>query len=232
METLFSALTNALGASTGWAVSAALVWGILSILLSPCHLSSIPLIVGFMSGRERISTLRAFALSTWFACGILLTIAILGVATAIAGRMLGDVGAAGNYLVSLVFFAVGLHLLGVISIPWFSAGGTAKPRKGLWAAFILGLIFGVAVGPCTFAYMAPMLGVAFKTGADRPVYASILLLTFGAGHCSIIVLAGTSMGWVERYLKWDAKSKGTQMFRNVTGIAVILAGLYLVYTAK
>jgi len=225
-------MTNALEASFGLAVSAALMWGILSILLSPCHLSSIPLIVGFMSGRERISTLRAFVISTWFACGMLLTIAILGVVTAMAGKMLGDVGAAGNYLVSLVFFAVGLHLLGVFSIPWFAAGGTAKPRKGLGAAFILGLIFGVAVGPCTFAYMAPMLGVTFKLGADRPVYASILLLAFGVGHCSVIVLAGTSMGWVERYLKWDAKSMGTQVFRIVIGIAVILAGLYLVYTAK
>jgi len=37
-------------------------------------------------------------------------------------------------------------------------------RKGLLAAFLLGLVFGIALGPCTFAYMAPMLAVAFRSG--------------------------------------------------------------------
>jgi cytochrome c biogenesis protein CcdA len=40
-------------------------------------------------------------------------------------------------------------------------------RKGLLASFVLGLIFGVALGPCTFAYMAPMLAVTFKVAADQ-----------------------------------------------------------------
>ncbi|PAW78074.1 MAG: cytochrome C biogenesis protein [Verrucomicrobia bacterium Tous-C9LFEB] len=232
METLFTTLTHAIEGSVWLAVMGAVLWGILSILLSPCHLSSIPLIVGFMSGQGRISTARAFVISSLFAFGILLTIALLGVITAMAGRMMGDVGAMGNYLVAVVFFTVGLHLFGVISIPWFSPGEMGMQRKGLVAAFILGLIFGIAVGPCTFAYMAPMLGVTFKLGASQPLYAASLLLTYGVGHCGVIVLAGTSMGWVERYLKWDAQSKTTVYFRVVCGVSVILAGLYLIYTAK
>lgn len=232
METLFTTLTHAIEGTVWIAITAAVLWGILSILLSPCHLSSIPLIVGFMSGQGRISTARAFVTSSLFAFGILLTIALLGVITAMAGRMMGDVGAVGNYLVAAVFFAVGLHLFGVISIPWISPGEMGTQRKGLVAAFILGLIFGVAVGPCTFAYMAPMLGVTFKLGASNPLYAASLLLAYGVGHCGVIVLAGTSMGWVERYLKWDAKSKTTVYFRIVCGVLVILAGLYLIYTAK
>lgn len=232
METLFTTLTHAIEGSVWLAVTAAALWGVLSILLSPCHLSSIPLIVGFMSGQGRISTARAFVISSLFAFGILLTIALLGVITAMAGRMMGDVGAVGNYLVAAVFFAVGLHLFGVISIPWISPGEMGMQRKGLVAAFILGLIFGIAVGPCTFAYMAPMLGVTFKLGASNPLYAASLLLAYGVGHCGVIVLAGTSMGWVKRYLKWDAKSKTTVYFRIVCGVLVILAGLYLIYTAK
>lgn len=232
METFFNILSHAVEGSFGWAIAAATFWGVLSILLSPCHLSSIPLIVGFMSGQGQVSTRRAFVISTLFAFGILLTIGALGVVTGLAGRMMGDMGAAGNYLVAAVFFAVGLHLWGVISIPWFSPGEVGGQRKGFLAAFVLGLIFGVAVGPCTFAYMAPLLGVAFKLGASQPIYAALLLLAYGVGHCSVIIVAGTSMGWVERYLEWDAQSKTSTYFRITCGVLVILGGLYLIYTAK
>ena len=44
-------------------------------------------------------------LSTLFAAGILVTIAVIGVVTAAAGRLLGDVGAAGNVLVGVIFLA-------------------------------------------------------------------------------------------------------------------------------
>ena len=57
------------------------------------------------------------------------------------------------------------------------------------AAFILGLVFGVALGPCTFAYMAPMLGVTFKVSAAHPVYGASLLAAYGLGHCLVIAAA-------------------------------------------
>ena len=100
------------------AVAASFVWGVLSIVLSPCHLASIPLIIGFISGQGgEVTTRRALVLSGLFAVGILLTIGVIGAVTAAAGRMLGDVGAAGNYIVAVIFLAVGLHLLGVIPMP-------------------------------------------------------------------------------------------------------------------
>lgn len=231
METLFTSLTHALEGSFALAIFASALWGVLSILLSPCHLSSIPLVIGFISGQGKMTTARALGISSLFALGILLTIACLGVITALAGRMLGDVGAMGNYLVAGVFFAVGLHLLGVISVPWFSPGERQPARRGYWAAFVLGLVFGVAVGPCTFAYMAPMLGVAFTTAASRPLYSSALLLAYGLGHCSVIVLAGTSIGWVENYLKWESQGRCVKILKTLSGVLVILAGLYLTFTA-
>ena len=167
-------------------MGAAFVWGILSIILSPCHLASLPLIVGFISGQGRVSTARASGIATLFAVGILITIAVIGAITAAAGRMMGDVGRWGNYFVAAIFFLVGLHLLGVIPMPWSGPGQVNMKRKGLLAAFILGLVFGIALGPCTFAYMAPMLGVTFKL-VQTLVYGASLLLAYGVGHCSVIV---------------------------------------------
>ncbi|MBU1909737.1 MAG: hypothetical protein KJ726_06805, partial [Verrucomicrobia bacterium] len=146
-------------------------------------------------------------------------------------RMMGDVGKYGNYFVAVIFFVVGLHLLDVIPIRFGGAGQVNMKRKGLLAALILGLVFGVALGPCTFAYMAPMLAIAFKLSATRGLYGAFLLLMYGVGHCGVIVLAGTSYEWIEHYLKWNKASRGAVRIKKVCGVLVLLGGLWLIYTA-
>jgi cytochrome c-type biogenesis protein len=231
MQELFTRLTHAVESTWFIALSASFVWGILSILLSPCHLASIPLIVGFIDEQGRMSTKRAFVISTLFAAGILITIGAIGAITGAAGRMMGDVGKYGNYFVALIFFLVGLHLLDVIPIPWSGVGQVGMKRKGTLAAFILGLIFGIALGPCTFAYMAPMLGVTFKLATTNLLYGILLLLVYGIGHCSVIVLAGTSTELVQQYMDWNERSKGAVILKKICGVLVLLGGIYLIYVA-
>lgn len=229
---LFNALTHAIEGTPAVALGAALAWGVLSILLSPCHLASIPLIVGFIDQQGRMSAWRAFGISTLFAVGILITIGLVGAVTAAMGRMAGDVGRYGNYAVATIFFLVGLILLDVISMPWSGPGPVRMRRKGLLAAFVLGLVFGIALGPCTFAYMAPILGVAFKVATTHAVYAGALLLAYGVGHCSVIVAAGTFTEVVQGYLRWDERSRGTLVVKRLSGTLVLLGGVYLLYTAR
>ncbi len=232
METLFISLTHAVEGSAAIALGAAFVWGILSIILSPCHLSSIPLIVGFIGGQGKGSTARAFWTATLFASGILVTIAVIGVVTSAAGRMMGDVGPWGNYLVACVFFLVGLYLFGWLPAPWTAPGRVGMRGKGLVAALFLGLVFGIALGPCTFAYMAPILGVTFKLAQTNALQAAAMLLAYGIGHCSVIVLAGTSTELVQRYLDWNEKSKGITILKTTCGVLVIAGGIYLIYAAQ
>ncbi len=104
-------------------------------------------------------------------------------------------------------------------------------RKGLIAAFVLGLVFGIALGPCTFAYMAPVLAVAFKVGSTSFLYGAILLLAYGIGHCAVIVAAGTSTELVQHFLNWNEKSKGVSIVKSLCGILVILGGVYMIFTA-
>jgi cytochrome c-type biogenesis protein len=227
---LFTWLSGALTQSPEIAIGAAFIWGVLSVILSPCHIACIPLIVGFIDGQGNISTGRAFGLSFLFGLGILITIGIIGLITGLAGRMIGDIGGYGSYFVAVVFFAVGLNLLGVLPLP-FMEGGTANPnykRKGFLAAFILGLLFGIALGPCTFAYMATMLGVVFNIASTKIIFAISLLLAYGIGHCTVLVLAGTFTEVVEHYLHWTEKSKGAVILKKACGIFVILGGIYLI----
>ena len=231
MEKLFTALTQAIEKAPAIALAAAFVWGILSILLSPCHLASIPLVVGFMTGIGNIRARRAFLISSVFAVGIFITIGVVGAVTALLGRLIGDVGNTGNYIVAVIFFLIGLHLLGVIPMPWSGGGRMTPKRKGLLGALILGLLFGIAVGPCTFAYFMPVLGFAFLSGQTNAVYGTILVLVTAVGHCSVIVGAGTAAGAVQRYLNWTESSKATAVLKKICGVLVILGGLYLIWNA-
>jgi len=226
---LFTFLTAALTQSPGIAIGAALIWGILSIILSPCHIACIPLIVGFIDGQGNISTGRAFVLSLFFGLGILITIGMIGLITALVGRMMGDIGGYGSYFVAVVFFAVGLNLLGIMPLPFMEGGANPNyKRKGFLAAFILGLIFGIALGPCTFAYMATMLGVVFSIASTQLTLAILILAAFAVGHCAVLILAGTFTEVVQHYLHWTENSKGAVILKKICGVLVILGGVYLI----
>lgn len=231
IQEVFTVLTHAIEGAPSVALVAAFMWGILSVLLSPCHLASIPLIVGFISQQGKMATRQALAISVLFAVGILITIGAIGAVTAEIGRVMGDLGRYGDYFVAVVFFVVGLHLLDVIPMPWSGPGQVGMKRRGMLAALVLGLVFGVALGPCTFAFMAPILGMTFKIAPTSFIYAVSLLVLYGLGHCSVIVLAGTFTEVVQQYMSWTTKSKGAVILRRSCGVLVLAGGLYMISTA-
>ncbi len=232
MDALFTSLTDALYGNLFLALVASFGWGVLSILLSPCHLSSIPLVIGFLAARGEKKSSRGVLLAFVFAVGILLTIAIIGVITAALGRIMGDIGPYGKCAVAVVFFIVGLYLMDIIRLP--DTGVRLRPlhtRSVFLSAFILGLIFGIALGPCTFAFMAPVLGVVFQISATNPVMAGMLFLLFGLGHCSVIVVTGGLTSRVQAYLDWTNRLTVVLWTKRIAGFLVVLGGVYALYTS-
>jgi len=233
MLELFTWLTGMLSASQSMILIGGFIWGVISIVLSPCHLSSIPLIVGYINNREIPSIGRAAALSALFASGILITIAIIGLVTGAMGRLLGDIGLAGNIIISIVMIAIGLNLAGILPVPFFDKG-VSQPGykvKGLSGAFILGLVFGIALGPCTFAFMAPVLGVAITLSSKSFFSAAGVVTAYGLGHTIVIVAAGTFSGMIQKYLNWNEKTKTADIAKTICGVLVAIAGMYMLGTA-
>ena len=231
IDTIFEFLSNALTGNPYTAVFASFGWGIVSVLLSPCHLSSIPLVIGFINSRGEISFKKTFVISLVFGTGILITIALIGLITAIAGRLMGDIGIFGNYFVAIIFFVIGLYLMDIIKLPWEFSNVITTKQTGILAALILGLLFGIGLGPCTFAYMAPILGIVFQVAKTNILYSIILLIAFGIGHILVIVAAGTLTKKVQQYLNWTEQSKASTYIKRICGVLVIFGGIYMIYNS-
>jgi len=225
METLFTTLSAAVTGGMLLAFMAAFAWGVLSILLSPCHLATLPLVVAYV-GDGKTDDRRAALLSITLAVGILISIALVGTVTALAGRLLGDVGVWGNRVVAIIFLVIGLHLLDVLPLP-LPASRARTGQRGFTGALLLGLVFGVALGPCTFAFLAPVVGAGFHEATASPVRGALLMVAFGLGHCGVIAAVGASAARAQRWLDWHERSGGARWLRRACGALILFAGFWL-----
>ncbi len=226
---LFTWLNNLLSGNIWIAFAGSFLWGVLSILLSPCHLSSIPLIVGYITGNNTITLNKSFKISLIFSLGILITVALIGAVTASLGRLMGDIGAVGNYIVPVVFIIAGLYLLDIFKLNFGGLNAGKVSSTGYFKVLSLGILLGIGLGPCTFAFMAPVLGLVFKSASENLTVGILIVLFFALGHCSVITGAGTLSKYIQLYLNWNEKSGAVMTVKKVCGVLIILSGLYLIY---
>ena len=205
----------------------AIAWGMVSVLFSPCHLASIPLIVAYVGGQENIvNPRRAGWYAGAFSLGLFITIAAIGIVCALLGRMLGDVGIWWQALVGAVLVWVALGMLGVEAC---SMSGSLLYRlklQGIHGALGLGLAYGILSGSCTFGFIAPILAIV--TVQQKVVAGSVMMILFAFGHCLPIVAAGSSTAMVRRLTESSAWQGAGLWFRRGAGVVIALLGVYFV----
>jgi cytochrome c-type biogenesis protein len=216
-----------MGSGLALAALGCFLWGMVSVLFSPCHLASIPLIVGYVAGQDKLVEGRQAALyAGLFTFGLFLTIAAIGVICALLGRMLGDVGPYWTIVVGLILLWVAMDMLGVSKC---SMGGNLMGRfklRGMGGAFVLGLAYGILSGSCTFGFIAPILAII--TVQEKIATGIMLIVLFGLGHCIPIVIAGSSTALVRRLMANASWQRGGTAFRRIAGILIGLMGVYFI----
>jgi len=209
------------------AAAGCFLWGMVSVLFSPCHLASIPLIVAYVGGQERaINPKQAGVYAAAFTVGLFITIALVGIICALLGRMLGDVGSYWQILIGGVLIWVALGMLGVEKC---SMSGSLLYRlnfRGVLGAFGLGLGYGVLSGSCTFGFIAPILAII--TVQQKITTGILFILLFGIGHCLPIMVAGSSTAAVRRVMENSAWQGVGIWFRKVAGVMICLLGVYFI----
>ncbi|MCE5242086.1 MAG: cytochrome c biogenesis protein CcdA [Syntrophobacteraceae bacterium] len=204
-----------------------LLWGMVSVLFSPCHMASIPLIVSYVAGQEKAVKMGEAAwYATVFSIGLFISIAMVGIVCSLLGRMLGEVGPYWTILVGAILIWVALDMWGVARC---SMSGSLMGRikiKGMAGAFTLGLAYGILSGSCTFGFIAPILAII--TIQQKILVGISYIVLFGIGHCIPIAIAGSSTARVRKLLENSSFHEGSQWFRRLAGAAIGILGFYFV----
>ncbi|MGF1570361.1 MAG: cytochrome c biogenesis protein CcdA [Nodosilinea sp.] len=170
--------------------------------LSPCLLSMLPIMVGYMGGYEAETRQASVRRSVSFALGLATTLALLGLVAGLFGYVYGQVAVGLPILVSLVAVLMGLNLLGVLPVALPTIGGPTLERWNLppWLkAYGLGLTFGIVASPCSTPVLATLL--AWISATQNPVLGGALLLAYAIGYVLPLVLAGTFTTVIKRLLE-------------------------------
>ena len=226
-DTLFITVNEWINGSAVYAAAGCFIWGLISVLFSPCHIASIPLVVAYVGGQETsIQPKKAGLYAILFTGGLFVTITVVGMLCAVLGRMLGDVGSYWKPVVGALLIWVSLGMIGVEKC---SMNGSLLFRmnlRGLSGAFFLGISYGVLSGSCTFGFIAPILAII--TIQQKITIGVVLILLFALGHCLPIVIAGTSMAFVRKILE-NSNWQGTgTWFRKGAGAMICLLGVYFI----
>ena len=229
LDSIFLTVNQWMTGGIAIAAAGCFFWGVISVLFSPCHLASIPLIVGYVGGQEKmVQPKQAGIYSVLFTTGLFITIALIGIICALLGRMLGDVGNYWQILIGIILIWVALGMLGVEKC---SMSGSLLYRlnlKGKFGAFALGLAYGVLSGSCTFGFISPILAII--TVQEKVATGVILITLFALGHCLPIVIAGSSTAAVKKLLENSTWNGAGMWFRKLAGTTIAILGGYFIVT--
>ncbi len=83
---------------------------------SPCTLSSIPLLIGYVQGSEVKDNKKAFKYSLIFSIGLGITFTIIGLLTALIGKAFLGAGKFWYIILAFIMIGSGLQVLDVINL--------------------------------------------------------------------------------------------------------------------
>jgi len=227
IETIFLNINNWMVSGSYIAALGCFLWGVISVLFSLCHLASIPLIIAYVGGQQRVlSAKQAGSYAVLFALGLFITIAVVGIVCALLGRMLGDIGNYWQIVIGLMLIWLALGMFGIEKCTIFGSLLYRLNFKGLFGAFALGLAYGVLSGSCTFGFIAPILAII--TIQKKLIAGILFIVLFAVGHCLPIVVAGSSTAAVRRLMENNTWQGARNWFRKGASICIGILGIYFI----
>jgi len=205
----------------------ALMAGVMSSFM-PCSLSSVPLVIGYVGGVNTNNTSKAFTLSLVFAAGMAVTYTSLGVAASAAGRLIGMAGKWWYIALGVLMLLMALQTWEIIDVVPSTHLVTKSTKKGYAGAFAAGILAGVFSSPCSTPVLIVLLGIVAQ-GANI-AWGVLLLLLYSLGHSTLVLAAGTSVGFAARLSKSQKYGTASKILKYFMGAVMLLLAYYMFYT--
>lgn len=219
-------LSSAITANMWLAPLLALLAGVLTSF-TPCSLSSIPLVIGYVGGTGQKDTKRAFLLSAVFSGGMAVTFTILGTAASLLGRLMQGTGSWWYIVLGVLMVLMALQIWEVFNFIPSTFAISKSSKKGFIGAFLAGILGGFFSSPCATPVLIVLLAVVAEKGSL--LWGVLLLLLYSIGHSVLVMIAGTSVGFVQKLSASEKYGKASKILKIVMGTIILLIAFYMFY---
>ena len=204
---------------------AAFLGGLISSI-SPCSLSMLPLIIGYIGGYSDEKPLKTLLQMIVFVIGSGIVFSIIGAICALTGKMfIGNPYFA--LIVASIVMIMGLKILGFLEFdlpPIIKEIPKNEFNNDFLYPLILGAVFALIGTPCSTPILASIM--AFASISAKISSAVIMLFLFSIGQGLILILAGFITSKIKTSEKFYQLSEKIMKF---SGILLILVSLYIFY---
>jgi len=220
------ALSAAISANIWLAPLLALLAGIITSF-TPCALTSVPLVIGYVGGTGQRDTKKAFRLSVVFSAGMAATFTILGTAASLLGKLMQGTGSWWYILLGILMLLMALQTWEIFNFIPSSYAISKNTKRGFVGAFFAGVLGGFFSSPCATPVLVVLLAIVAKGG--NILWGILLLLLYSLGHSFLVMIAGTSVGFVHKLSSSEKYGGVSKILRIVMGILIMLIAFYMFY---
>lgn len=194
---------------------------------TPCSLSSVPLIIGCVGGIGTNNTKKAFKLSVVFAIGMAITFTILGALASILGKFMQSGGSWWYIILGILMVMMALQTFEVVTFIKSTNLQTKNTKKGYLGVLIAGILGGIFSSPCSTPVLIVLLALVANSG--NMIWGIFLLLLYSIGHSILVVIAGTSVGIIQKMTQNQNYGKISNILKYIMGTIILLIGFYMFY---
>lgn len=204
----------------------ALAAGVLTSF-TPCSLSSIPLVIGYVGGYTD-NKKKAFFYSLMFCIGMAVAFTVIGIVAALIGRLFLGIMTYWYIILAVIMTLMALQIWEVVNIFPQNCGYKAD-KKGALGAISLGIVGAFFASPCSTPVLVAILALV-STGQNL-FMGALMLLMYSVGHSILLIVAGTSVGWVRGISNSEKFSKASKIIKFIMGLLIFALALYLFFIA-